>query len=216
MPVFPDIQMNGRTLPMLWRGYAIGSYASLESSLCSLLAVLLGVDVPKAGIIFYRVVNTRSRNAIISDLLKRAHGENYKEFWNSVIKLIRQLDSERNEIAHWHFVLEIGDEGGPEIDLGDVELGTNVLYPPNSWLAADVSSKKTHADLAAFSGKCDFVSRAINVFATTLSPPETIPPDALESWRDICRQELPYPPPDTHPLSRNYKEPGSPPQSSEG
>jgi hypothetical protein len=37
-----------------------------------------------------------------------------------------------------------------------------------------------------------------------------------QPWLDIFQQPIVYPPPDTHPLSPNYKAPETPPQSSGG
>lgn len=203
--------MNGHTLPRLVRGDAIGAYANLEAALCRLLQSLLSVDVATAGIIFYRVVNTRSRNTILNDLLGHRYGQKFDAFWNSALKHIRILDGERNEIAHWHFVTEVGADDGPNVRLDDQSKGLSVLHRPNSWLAnPQASSRKTHEDMLTFTGKCHFMSRAIDVFATVVSVPEPFP--VPQSWHDICLQPLPYPPPDNHPLSQNYREHKTPPQ----
>lgn len=80
---------------------AIEAYASLEASLAALLTNLLGVSAQKAEIIFYRVINARSRCAILADLLKTKHGAAYTPFWRALEGQIKYLDGQRNQIIHW-------------------------------------------------------------------------------------------------------------------
>ncbi len=208
MPVYPDIQMNGHTLPMLLRGNAVSAYANLESSLCMLFATALGVDQQRAGLVFYKITNTSSRNGILERLIKLREDQFFAPFWKSVMKLINKIDQERNEIVHWHFVTEFTDADGPHITIGDGSQGMSVLRPPAT-LFTENKKRKTHADLETFANKCEYVTRAVNVLNAVIGTPLSVP----ETWHEICRADLPYPPPDTYLLSRNYKEPDRHPQS---
>ena len=88
-------------------------YAALEMKLAFLLSALLGVDGGKGFVIFYRITNTRSRYAIISDLLARSEFAETKPFWTSLEKALVKLDSFRNNIVHWVPWVELDDGGGP-------------------------------------------------------------------------------------------------------
>ena len=85
---------------MIARAGAIQAYAYLEFCLASLFARLLQTDIDAAGIVFYRIINARSRNRILNDLKKNRCRDIYPEYWNSLIKNMTELDQKRNEIVH--------------------------------------------------------------------------------------------------------------------
>jgi hypothetical protein len=88
----------------LARAAAIEAYSDLEQQLCLQFADLMGASFAKASLVFYRITNSHSRNRIIQSLLFNEYGDRYKKFWGSLLKLIRQLDQERNQIVHWHII----------------------------------------------------------------------------------------------------------------
>src|SRR5262245_52550839 len=47
------------------RGQAIQAYAQLEQSLCQVLAAVGDMSLPVAGIVFFKIVSTQARSAII-------------------------------------------------------------------------------------------------------------------------------------------------------
>ena len=53
------------------RAEAIEAYAGFEQSLSLLVSHLLNVDVAVAAVVFYQIVNTKSRNRIIEELLAK-------------------------------------------------------------------------------------------------------------------------------------------------
>ena len=172
------------------RAGAIQAYASVESSISMLFATLLGTDFETAGIVFFRIVNTRARVVILEDLLEKRHKDRYATYWNSMVKLIRSLDAKRNEIVHWHLAHNLHIEG-------DRPTAHFTLIPPNFWTKTDVKTL-TPNDLIEFSRKCDFVSRSLVMFFVMLTNrlPEPSP------WLEIFQQPAAYPPPDNHPLAR--------------
>jgi hypothetical protein len=196
---------------MIARIGAIESYAKVEQSLCGLFASLMGAPMDKAAIVFFRLTNTHSRNAIIEQLLKKAHGAEYDIYWygiqkNGLLPLIRQLDSKRNEIVHWH--------GRTNIALaGEDSSFSESLVPPNFWGGSTASISA--ADLHEFIQKADFVYRSINMFNWVTTSHLAGADAARPTWLQIFAQPVTYPPENTHPLSQNYKGPESPPQSSE-
>lgn len=177
---------------MLARARAIDAYADIEQSLSRLLATLLQTDPAAAGIIFFRVVNTRARLTILEDLLKRRHAEKYKGFWNSLVKLIHSVDSTRNEVVHWHVVHSIREEHG----YGSVFY----LATPNFWLHRQTSGKLTANDLSAFTVKALFIRRLLDTWVAWLQ--DHVPLEHANAWRDIFQQPVVYPPPSTHPLNQ--------------
>ena len=84
------------------RAKAIQCYASLEQSLCRLLASLGNMEPEVAGIIFFKISSADSRNKIIEKLFKRRHNGQYNLFINSLITQLRPVDIKRNEIVHWN------------------------------------------------------------------------------------------------------------------
>ncbi|HXO68819.1 MAG TPA: hypothetical protein VN838_07640, partial [Bradyrhizobium sp.] len=60
------------------RAAAIDSYAAVEQQLMNVFSTLLDIDQDVGSLVFYRVVNARSRNAMIQDLVIKKHGQTYK------------------------------------------------------------------------------------------------------------------------------------------
>jgi hypothetical protein len=183
------------------RADAIHNYAALEQSLCTLFGRLLGTTDPLAGIVFFRIVATRSRNDMIEALLEKRFGEQYDIYWHGVpgspgvlkqtglLALIKQLDTTRNFIVHWAIAVHIGD--GP---------ATQSLIPPNIWNYVDDRRSLTVADLQEFSKKASFVARSLNMFNFWIFDAPTRKMEIEEAWREIFQQPCTYPPSSTHPL----------------
>jgi hypothetical protein len=102
------------------RSRAIDAYSRIEQSLSMLLSYLLGTSMDLAAIVFFRITNANSRNAIIEDLLAKRHGETYKAYWDGIpgthnkrglFTWLRQLDADRNKIVHWAVVNNVAIEG---------------------------------------------------------------------------------------------------------
>ena len=197
------------------RAVAIEEYAKVEQSLSWLFAGLLGTTRDKAGVVFFRLTNTHSRNSIIESLLQKNHGLIYRTYWSGtqqhggLFTLLRQLDSRRNEIVHWHVVMSVG---------GDPAKTSESLHPPNFWNRTPTTQSIGLAELEDFTLKADFVGRSINMF-TAFTDPSMNPHFAADNsaaWQGIFEQPITYPPPDTHPLSRQNVVPGIPRPSSQG
>jgi hypothetical protein len=194
---------------------AIEEYAGVESALARLFAALLGTTDRRGSIIFFAIVNTRSRNSILEALLEDLHGRKYDTYWygdpgspgnpktGGLLTLVRQLDDERNHIVHWHTVRQIG----PEI--------SEALYPPHFWHRAPLADPITIETLTQFTQKANFVGRSISMFYAFTSMYDRLPAEAQKTWLEIFARPALYPPANSHPLSPNYKAPETPPQSSE-
>jgi hypothetical protein len=180
---------------LLTRAKAIDAYAGVEQAMCRILEVLLNTSTTKAGIIFYRVVNSRSRNTILSDLMKEEHGDRYKKYWNSIVKTVNRLDQTRNQIIHWHTDLGV-HKGGLEL----------ILCQPINWFSDAPLSAIGVEEMEVFSKNCDFVSGSLSVFSMFLRGDSLRRPEPQATWHEIFQQEAVCPPPCTHPLYRIYKE----------
>jgi hypothetical protein len=180
---------------MIARANAIELYASIEQSMASMLAQLLKTDAELAGIVFFRIVNARSRNVIFESLFKKRFGQQYGEYWTSLSKIIRTLDDTRNQIIHWHVAhhLSVSADGVPT--------SAFALIPPNFWALTETSPQIRIDDLLNFTAKCDFVYRSINMLGLELMG--KLDGGTAETWREIFREPAVYPPPDTHPLYRS-------------
>lgn len=164
-----------------------------------LFAHLAGVSHQVAGIIFFRIVNTRSRLAILERLMRLKHGDRYNAFFNATMKRVSALDTTRNSIIHWATMINVET---PEVSFS--------LVPPNFWDHDENTPEVTHADLIEFEIDCDYHARGLNAFTMHLSGYELPEPS-----RGIFQQPLPYPPPEDHPLFRKPLAPSNPPQSSQ-
>jgi hypothetical protein len=182
---------------MIARAASLQAYANVEQSLSILFATLLKTDFETAAIVFFRIVNTRSRMIILEDLIKKRYETTYNLFWNSVAKLTQSLDGTRNQIIHWHVVKNLNFEG-------DQAISTFTLNPPNFWTKSEVNPISS-VDLITFSHKSDFISRLLNMFSLVLRGQHHF--ESEQTWLEIFRQPATYPPPNTHPLYRKPTEP---------
>lgn len=203
-----------------YRGLAINAYAEVEQALCLLLAALLNIDWQAGAIILYNVRNSRSRLQIFNDLLAKRHGEKYRAWWSGIpntpnnrgmYHLIRKLDDDRNEIAHWHIGQKLNEE----------QRGLPALQKPRAVQLIEPEMKSLSIpELVNFAQRANFIAKSLSFFARLFAGTDEVNYDKsdpaawrVESWLEIYRQPALYPPPDSHPLSPNYKEPETPPQS---
>ena len=151
---------------LIERAQAIDQYAGVEQSLSMLFSDLLGTSFELGGIVFFRISNATSRNAILEQLLSKKYGEAYEVYWNGIrgtphkrglFTLLRQLHERRNEIVHWHTVNNIHTDG-------TTHTVTLTLTRPNFWTSDTQRSYITAEDMREFSAKASFVSRSINTF----------------------------------------------------
>lgn len=204
---------------LVWRARCIEGYAQVEQSLNSAFADLIGTTPKLAGIVFFRLTNTHSRNAILSELLTERHGTTFDIYWHGIpntpnrrglMTIIRQLDSRRNEIVHWHTINEVSVKGGKAV--GNLRLGK-----PNFWTWTPESPEISVAEMQEFHAKADFVWRSLNMFLMiTGEMAQKMDAEKLKTWREICQQPCIYPPPDNHPLAPKHEAPQNPPAPSVG
>lgn len=143
------------------RGLAINAYASLEQSLSRALACFGEMPPDVAGLIFFRMVNTRSRMSVLEKLMRRRYGVTYGPFWNSFVRHIESLDKERNKIVHWHRASIVNS--GPQ--------PTFFLVSPNIYELNVGSEQIGVPDMVAFTIKADFFTRLLNMFILLLNRP---------------------------------------------
>ena len=201
------------------RATAIEQYSKMEASLAQLLAHLADTADKVASIIYFQMINTRSRTKALEQLLQMKHGIQYDVHWHGqpgspgkpkqtgLFALIRQTDEQRNNIVHWR-TMGIISNGVAQDDQ---------LVMPDFWYRAPDKPPEpiTTKMLEDFILKTEFIHRSINMFTWFHDGRRGVTPEARQTWSEIFQQPALYPPLDTHPLSPNYKEPGSQPQSSE-
>jgi hypothetical protein len=182
------------------RARALEAYATIEESLCVICADVLRAPPEYTGVLFFKIAAARARNRAVEDLIRKRFGATYNLYWNSLIKNLTPIDQERNEIVHWQSAEEVGYDGG-------VAWYEYKLTPPNIWDLRPTTPFKATENIEAFIAKCGFYSRSINIFKVIII--EDMARDAGErrTWLDIFQQAITYPPPDTHPLSPNYRGP---------
>ena len=171
---------------LIERARAIKASAHVEQGMSALLAVLLNTSFELAGIVFFRIANTNSRNTIIESLLEKRYGTTYQGYWSGIpntkhkglFTLIRQLDQCRNSIVHWHTLRTMHIEG-------ENYTSTFALVRPSIWNMQDEAQSVTAEDMSAFTLKANFVSRSINTFAIYIGGSLSSSPDFENTWRDI-------------------------------
>ena len=130
------------------RGKAIQSYANLEQGLARLFSALAGTTQQIGSTIFFRIASTDTRRNLIDKLFQQKYNQQYNLFRNSLVKQLKPLDNERNEIVHWNVVNNVAaDESGKTTS-------RLVLMPPATWTFSNTASKDAD-QMIAFSKKCD-------------------------------------------------------------
>lgn len=169
------------------RGYGIAEYAYYEEALALLFAHLIGVPPATAGIPFFKINNARARLDILEALLRKKYGTTYNLFWNSLSKLLKALDGERNQIVHWTTMVT------------DFDVPVVSLTPPNYWNEDENTRSFLLQDLVNFSDKCTFFKTTLAYFVHSLEGR----PFVSCAWREIFQRAVAYPPPIGHPLVPN-------------
>lgn len=179
-----EIQLSSRDRMALYRGRAVAAYAKVDWELFMLLQALLDTPHVTAGDIFYNIVNTRSRNAIFTNLLKDRCAST-KSFWSSLLSEYGKLSLTRNNIIHW-------------TDRGQ----NSELRPPNLLAHDDNTPSLCIMDLKHFCSKADDIAKAIWMF-TRINFPEPgdkIIEEIREKWIECFNERFEFPFPDHHPL----------------
>jgi hypothetical protein len=194
MAFLNELEAIGATHPF-WshRGKAIQGYAQLESALCHLLVALSGMTLSAAATVFYKIISTNARNAMLEKLLHQKCSTSYNPFWNGYIRELRTIDLQRNEIVHWLAAAYLcpGD-GGPK-------LGIALIPPAMPWSTKPKNEPRvTVRELSAFEAKCEDFARMALDLSVAIKPMKGMKA-SRQSLRDKFQQPFLYPPPKDRP-----------------
>ncbi len=180
------VSLNTNPVNIL-RSSALASYASLEANLASLFAALLEVPPKIADVVFWKILNTRSRCDMLTDLMKIRFQKKYEKWWSSMLKDIRGIDQGRNKVAHWRAT-----------DFHDSRLNTKqtVLMNPSKNFLFEPEKGMSERDLARLIRRTNFASSDVIEFAFYIQGLLSLPPDKFLKPRV-------YPSLETHPVPRN-------------
>jgi hypothetical protein len=193
------------------RGLAIEAYTNVERSLAYVFHHFLEAPLDRSNIVFFRIINSRSRIAILSDLLNKKYRSKFDLYWHGqpgtndekrlpgLFTFIQHLDDRRNEIVHWHTVFEYGRDESTGRPANREELRPHLYWSKDikgAWI--------TKERLREFSAKAEFVGDSIWMFYRVMAKDNVNEAD-IPTWLQIFQQPPLYPPLDTHPLSPNYK-----------
>ena len=193
------------------RGRAIAAYAEVEHSLCNLFEYFIGSVPQVASMIFYRISALNTRNNLLEELLHHKCGSSYDIYWygeptaprksrGGMMALIRNLDSMRNNIVHWHIGLSFTFDGDT------VTSQTPVLMHPATFTVSDHTVRLQEDDLQVFIHKAEFVRLSLTVFHAIISG-KTNDGFSAQTWKRIFQRPAIYPPESDHPLAQLPKEP---------
>lgn len=184
-------------LMLLYRGDAIGTYGALEQSLAKCFVTLSRTEDKIGMLIFFKIVNNRTRYSIIEELLKDQHYPNYKKFWSSIFKHLRDIDDQRNKIVHWIPVLELPVDENGVASVDQRKSKQTWLQPPNYWQKVAGKKPLSVNDVLAFRHKADFITKHLDLWYMFVNRVETV---ALQTFENRFQQPILYPPPKDHPL----------------
>ncbi|MGH2362173.1 MAG: hypothetical protein ACRDGM_16725 [bacterium] len=177
------------------RAEAIEDYGELERGLASLFAGMIGTSERIGHLIFFRMVNTRSRLAVMEELVRVKTPES-RAFFSSLSKLIGQCDTDRNKVIHWGVMQKATIRGNGRID-SEIVL-SNTTSPPGEGGEFSVE------EMDQFAEKCFFVGRNAHEFARIRFPQPTVKythwGDEREAWLQTFRGPITHPPSADHPL----------------
>lgn len=175
------------------RALALKQYAALEKQCCRLMRSALQIDDDLANAIFYQIVGTRTRYAIIKSGLDLKHEGQWKA-WKAVSNWMSDCDTERNRIVHWFedevIKIRIGKLGdhGAEGSFQDKEPDPVTRTP---FLSPGAGRSRKHLDPEFFYNEDRLfkvrdqfavVRHIVNRFALTVESPDDWP------WREIFLQ----------------------------
>jgi hypothetical protein len=184
------------------RADAIQAYSFFEAALCALFSHLAGVTNQIGGIIFFKMVNARSRIATLERLKRLKYGNARNLYFNSIMAATTPLDGERNKIVHWHEVIDSsGYFGTPSVRV--------LLHAPNFWDSSPDSPVLDTAAMLKFAETCSTFSHATRALTADWSGRPWL------SSPDIFEQRVTHPFPEDHPLARFLRELEDPPESSQ-
>ena len=172
-------------------GDAIQTYAILEFKLFQLVERLLDVELDTAAAVFYTLRNSRDRNSIVKSLLKVEFGDEYSRFWNSLTKLMGQLDESRNQIVHG--LLIVDEEAGNQ---------NYILSRPESYWVEEwpTGTSIDHDNITTFIEKARTVGELIQHFVFFVSGMAGNA-QLRARWEGVFAAAVIYPLPEDHPLN---------------
>lgn len=213
--------MSDLTRFHLARAEAIDAYASLEHALLMLFSNAINTRPDHAAIVFTRMVNTRSRNEIISELINSKFGDEAKKFTKSLIKQVQKVDSIRNKIVHWSITYK-GSGSSIPINPPPEMLKNPFLSHPN--LHKMDGDELYINDLIDFIAHVNFLCGVIETLAWSIQIETLGKIKGMETFfekdktplsREIFLQQVDYPPPSDSLLYRFYRAPSHPPEPSQ-
>jgi hypothetical protein len=168
------------------RGRAVSAQAYTEAARCAAFAAATKLDAKRAALIFYRISPQRKKFQVIEELVAMEHGKTFQKFLSSCGKAFDDIDSDRNEIAHWQLRFTLTPAGSGVDSLS--------LFHPNS------SKTVTLATMNAFSQKALFFGGLMGKFAQYLAG-EKLTAAERATWQGVFAQAANYPPDASHPLA---------------
>ncbi|WP_428407953.1 hypothetical protein [Hyphococcus sp.] len=184
-------------LLLLYRGDAIGAYGAYEQAIARCFIQLAKTDHKTGSLIFFKIVNTRTRLSIMDELLKEQFYPNYKKFWDSAFKHIRDIDHTRNKVVHWLPISELHVDEKGVASLDSRKSKNCWLQPPDYWQAQKDKKELSINDILAFRHKTEYVTKNLDLWHIKVSGDL---PDVAKTFSDKFQQSIPYPPPKDHPL----------------
>jgi len=185
----------------IMRSEALNAYAQLEQHMAIVFDNLLhGAQTLDSFVVFGSILNTRSRLIMLEKLFQLRPGlEDFKRFFDGLLKEIRKIETFRNKLVHW-IVLE-GSTGGKPFD---PERDVFLAEHPNIFAERKLYS----IDIARFWHKTEFFSQLLYQFSLYIKMRHALPGAPEKTpWIEIFQERPTYPPPIGHQLDRFHETP---------
>lgn len=198
----------------IYRSVAIQEYAHLESVLHQIMTVTLKCPPSLSAAIFYKHVNSSSRNQIVEACIRDACGNRYEAYWHGIpgtrnraglTNIINDIDSKRNEIVHW--VVRSTHE--VNVTTGERKFHIYLDKAENWFSQKPRAPSRFIDDLIDFQRKCRFAYLSVGMFGHQIGSGIAGPEG--EKWQGVFQKPCIYPPPEDHPLTQTYKKSQVPP-----
>lgn len=174
---------------------ALKEYATLEFQLCLLFKAILHVEAEIASAIFYQIINTRTRYAIMGSLLEIRHPDTFAKPWKRLEKWLGPCDTARNHIIHWGQDIRTTVYSVPMSPGASAVTGKTTIFQTREtklltnnarrWRGA-VSGERSYTEGRIRVAEQDFfmMKNIINRFMRSICRPEESP------WLDIFQQPI--------------------------
>jgi hypothetical protein len=164
---------------------ALKAYSALEYEIFLLFHFLMGAKIEVTAAVFYQIISTRTRYAIVGSLMDIDHRETWKRSWGKIERWLGMCDTARNHIIHWSPTVmhKITVDLGRGVTTGAEEI-QRLKNSARLYRSSQNERVYTEADIKAERDGFRVMMHIVNRLALCVRHPDRWP------WSDIYRQPV--------------------------